>query len=301
MIDKNAFDEKIRIIKNLANHATPHSAHMRVLARIAGCMAPYAPCGSFACPVCGPDLGDEFVGMTSRFMRIHRNKVGKEVPWKFVTLIPSPFLPVRTTLDRSRVATRLPRLPADVKREIWFKVQRAEIRTLIGALDFSYSEDERTQAIAAGKAFKPHWSVHMHGLVPADQITPEVVRALHALFPRSDEVPKPIDIKDFDGNPWAIAYSMKTRIQRRLTIMGTSWDRNGQPRLARNTRYRPLRPRQEAELRLMLDRMAMRDRLVLVGVKLCENGSRRWFAPSSSQLTALPPKKIIQTSWPSFV
>jgi hypothetical protein len=239
--------------------------------------------------------------MTSNFMRIHRNNAGKPVLWKYVTFIPFPFLPVRTTLDRSRVPTRLPRLPADVRREIWFKVQKARIRTLIGALDFSYNEDERPHAIAAGKAFQPHWSVHLHGFVPADQITPQVVTALRAMFPRSDEVPKPVDIKDFDGNPRAPAYSMKTRIQRRLTIMGTSWDRNGQPRLARNTRYRPLRPRQEAELRLMLDRMAMRDRLVLVGVKLCENGSKRWFIPSPSLLTALPPKKIIPTNWPSLV
>jgi hypothetical protein len=83
--------------------------------------------------------------------------------------------------------------------------------------------------------------------------------------------------------------------------MSKSWDRNGQPRLARNASYRPLRPPQQAELSLMLDRMAMRDRLVLVGVKLVERDSRSYFAPNSSLLAALPPKKIPMTNGRSLV
>ena len=293
-----AFDEKIRLIRNLAKHATPDSEHMDVIARIAGCKPPYAPCGSFACVVCGPGMGDEFLGMTSRFMRIRRSKAGKEEDWKFVTIAPSPILALRERWKLRPHEGRRHKLPAEVKSEIERKARKAGITTLIGALDFSYNEDGRQDKIAAGEAFESHWSIHMHGFVPADQLTPQVVRALRGMFPRSDEVPKPVDIQDFDGNPRAIAYSIKPEILRRVTIMGSSRDRKGQPRLARNTRYRPLRPQQEAELRLMLDRMAMRDRLVLVGVKLCDNGSKRWFAPRSSLVTASLPKRSCRPAGP---
>lgn len=51
----------------------------------------------------------------------------------------------------------------------------------------------------------------------------------------------------------------------------------------------------------MLDRMAMRDRLVLVGVKLVERDSRSYFAPNSSLLAALPPKKIPMINGRSLV
>jgi hypothetical protein len=105
-------------------------------------------------------------------------------------------------------------------------------------------------------------------LAPAEQITANAKRILRATLRSSNEVPRPTKIQTFDGNVRALLYGEKPNYFRRETVVGIGYDRKGKPQLCRNSRSRPLRPWQDANLRAVIDKLTLEDRLVLVGLKV---------------------------------
>jgi len=139
------------------------------------------------------------------------------------------------------------------------KIGRAGIRTLIGAVDWSFNEDK-------GKNRK-RWYRHIHCVI-ADGGTDAVLEALKERFPKSRDVHKPVRVTQWDGDPKALRYLVKQPTKRRISFIGKRFDKtSGKHRKCRDTDKQPLRSRDRLELLLHLDDIGFSGRLFLKGVQ----------------------------------
>jgi hypothetical protein len=139
------------------------------------------------------------------------------------------------------------------------KIGRAGIRTLIGAVDWSFNEIK-------GKNRK-RWSRHIHGVIP-ERGTEADLEALKNQFPESRDVRKPVYVVPWDGEPKALRYLVKQPTKRRISFMGKRFDKaSGKHRKCRDTDKQPLRSRDRLELLLHLDDIGIAGRLFLKGVQ----------------------------------
>jgi hypothetical protein len=139
------------------------------------------------------------------------------------------------------------------------KIGRAGIRTLIGAVDWSFNE-------VKGKNRK-RWSRHVHGVIPNGGNDADI-DALKKQFPKSRDVRKPLHVAQWDGDSKALRYLMKQATKRRISFMGQRFDKtSGNHRACRDTDHQPLRSSDKLELLLHLDDIGIAGRLVLKGVQ----------------------------------
>jgi hypothetical protein len=251
---------KRKAIKLLRKHETVKNGYAKVIRRLSGCNR-LEPCGSFACEPCSTIHQANFVRAALTFMRDCERRKGRPIKWYVISIVPYPLIV-------GELGKRYSKLPHEAKQEMLKVLQEAGLGIFIGALDFSRNEDHRQLNAIDGKQFASHWSVHLYGFVPEEEITARAERILRATFRRSNEVPLPVKILPFDGNVRALLYGMKPNFFRRVTVIGKGYDRKGNPRLCRNSRSRPLRPWQDASLRVVVNKLTLTDRLVLIGVKL---------------------------------
>jgi hypothetical protein len=159
------------------------------------------------------------------------------------------------------------------------KIGRAGILTLIGAVDWSLNE-------VRGKSRK-RWSRHLHGVIPEGDTNAEL-EALKKQFPKSRDVRKPVHVAPWDGDPKALRYLMKQPTKRRISFMGTRFDKkSGKRRKCRDTDKQPLRFAERLELLLHLDHIGISGRLVLKGVQFMNlSGKGPAFLDRQSQARA---------------
>jgi hypothetical protein len=140
------------------------------------------------------------------------------------------------------------------------KIGRAGIRTLIGAVEWSFNELKGEN--------RKRWSRHLHGVIP-EGVADATLKALRRQFPKSRDVRKPVRLEQWDGNPTALRYLVKrTNRRRRISFMGMRFDKKlGKNRQYRDTDKQPLRSRERLELLLHLDDIGIAGRLVLKGVQ----------------------------------
>jgi hypothetical protein len=139
------------------------------------------------------------------------------------------------------------------------KIGRAGIPILIGAIDLSFNE-------VKGKSRK-RWSRHVHGVIP-ERAAEDKLKVLKQKFPKCRDVRKPVRIAPWDGDPTALRYLVKPPTKRRISVMGTRFDKtSGEHRKCRDTDNQPLRWRDRLELLLHLDDIGVAGRLVLKGVQ----------------------------------
>jgi hypothetical protein len=180
--------------------------------------------------------------------------------WSLISIVPNPF--VRTASGKIRGKG-----PDEVREEVRRIISNAGISLFLGGLDASYNEDSR---LDISVRFAEHWSWHVFGIAPTQEITPEVYKRLHRGFESSPAVPKPIWTKPFDGRDAALMYIMKPNFCRRVTAFRKELGKNDRRRV---TRKRPLRPWQAEAIRSILSELCVEDRLVLVGAKAVRNSA----------------------------
>lgn len=167
----------------------------------------------------------------------------------------------------------------DLDRQLRAALRKARISLAIGGFDISMNEHQ-------SGVFTPHWKPHAWVFVSEQEVLAKE-KVLRAEFPKEKEaVPKPVMIKNWDGDIRAIAYATKAMFNRRVSLPRQQ-GKDGGATKRKNVRYRDLRAHQKMELLLALDRIGLRRRLFLYRAKLQETGDM-----SDSEVAIRPKRQI---------
>ena len=211
-------------------------------------------CGHPGCPRCADALQRLLVRVVSRY---HAARPRGET-WVTVSII----LPVEGG-DGHIDFLAWRRRCAALLREVGISLG-------VFGLDLSWNEDHR-HALPEAEWFAPHACVHLYGLAPVAEV--EVVKAkLKRRVQPTMAVPRPVQIKFWDGGAAAIAYLHKPDFQRRQTIEKFDEQRG---KLVRDTRDRPLTVEQQIRTIRALERAGLTGRLMLVGLRMELGGPNR--------------------------
>ena len=247
-----AHAERLRLIKRLRRFGKDNSSALEVASRLTGC-GPRRRCFSGACPECARAFQRAVVTATVRFLEADTGRLGRR------TTILSPI----STLGIIEPGKLDSTILRDVRLHVTKVLASAGVRTAIIGVDLSFNEDR-------DGAFDPHWLVHVRAIVPR-QLPTHMLGQLRKEFPTTALIPKPFRAVSFDGNLTGIAYTIKPSFGRRQSYLQAK-PAGDSVRLCRNTRGRPLTGEQAVELAVFLDRIGLRKRLILHGLRLLDTG-----------------------------
>jgi hypothetical protein len=146
------------------------------------------------------------------------------------------------------------------------RLGRAGISWFLGGSDWSFNEHENDR-------YQPHWSHHFYGFTTCTD-PEDLKKKLQAQFPKTDAIPRPVQVQEWDGNKKPIAYMVKSKFNRRIaTDDGQRFDKdNKKNRSCRATDKQPLKSSQRRELLLHLDQIGLQGRLVLRWLQILHLG-----------------------------
>ena len=216
-------------------------AEMHYLADILAVCRPGAPCLSAACAVCSRVFQRRAVALADEVIRKPaRERLRNRT--SFATLIPADCSVPPDALTAEMCLAAIARVEAGL---------RVLGLPAVGALDISINEDR-------DGGVPTHWCPHGHAVV-LDWLTDEQVANATALFPKSPLVSRPVHVVDLDQRENGLAYALKPDRVRRVAYTDSS-DPNRNAH--RNTRRRPLRPWQAAQLALVEHQLGFENRLI---------------------------------------
>ena len=207
---------------------------------------PRARCKSAACPACCGAAQRLYTKITKDFLL---NKCSDDATTVCVSIVPADGTSKRGHLSNAQHVRNVRRWKT--------ALGRAGVSWFIGATDLSFNEHKDGR-------YSPHWSEHFYGFTETDD--PEVLkRNLRKQFPKTDAIPRPVTVKEWDGRKAALQYAVKDIFWRRIgTDDGRRFDkRTGTERSCRATDKQPLRSSQRCELVLHLDEVGVQGRLLL--------------------------------------
>jgi hypothetical protein len=143
---------------------------------------------------------------------------------------------------------------------------RAGVAWFIGASDWSFNEHQDNR-------YQPHWAHHFYGFT-ATTDPDDLKKRLQAQFPKTDAIPRPVKVQEWDGKKKPIRYMLKSEFFRRLgSDEGQRFNKAiGKDRSCRATDKQPLRSSQKRELLLHLDQIGFQGRLMLRWVQILHLG-----------------------------
>jgi hypothetical protein len=144
---------------------------------------------------------------------------------------------------------------------------RAGVTWFIGVTDWSFNEhiDGR---------YEPSWQEHFYGFTATDD-PKQLKKQLKKQFPATDAIPRPVQVKVWDGDQAAIEYMLKTEFRRRIgTDEGQRHEMDSaEKRECRATDKQPLRKAEKHELRMHLDEIGIQGRFVMRWLQFVRLGS----------------------------
>jgi hypothetical protein len=143
---------------------------------------------------------------------------------------------------------------------------RAGVTRFIGGSDWSFNEHEDGR-------YQPHWAHHFYGFT-ATTDPDDLKKRLQAQFPKTDAIPRPVKVQEWDGKKKAIRYMAKSEFFRRIgSDDGQRFNKaTGKKRSCHATDKQPLRSSQKRELLLHLDQIGLQGRLILRWVQILHLG-----------------------------
>jgi hypothetical protein len=211
----------------------------------------FTPCQSAICPRCAKHWQTALVHAVEQ----HFKTIPDGTKLLFVTIIPNePYEPGELSSFN----------PTNFHRRMKYKLDRAGAIEAAGALDISLNEHKTNR-------YPRFWCPHYHGLVLVSDKR-KFRRKLRKQVSSSDIILKPIDIRDWDGDPKLIHYIFKTELnRRRITFEGAQLsieqeDQSGES--GQGVRYDKLRNADQRELILALHRLGFSSRVSLSCLRL---------------------------------
>jgi hypothetical protein len=214
-----------------------------------------ARCKSPACPECSTAAQDLVTEVTRKFLK-KKSKTAKIVA---VSIVPA---------DGTSSSGQL--TPGQHHRNVrrWKDaLGRAGVTWFLGGSDWSFNEHENDR-------YEPNWSHHLYGFTTTTD-PEDLKKKLQAQFPKTDAIPRPVKVQEWDGDTKPIAYMVKLEFNRRIgTDEAQRFDKDtGENRSCRATDKQPLKSSQRRELLLHLDRIGLQGRLVLRWLQIVHLGT----------------------------
>jgi hypothetical protein len=207
-------------------------------------------CFSQACPQCAKAEQALLASATGKFT----SDQADETNIVFATIIPPNSSVPMGSLQEFDLA--------NFKRRVRDGLAKTSAIWAAGAVDLTLNEHR-------DDVFEAHWSPHAHLITATDDIN-DLVHGLRASFPRSDKAPRPVVVKEWDGDFRAFSYVFKPHFARRISIArATRFNpRTNGTRSCRATTYDRLRVSERIELALFLDAIGLGGRLLFRNVRL---------------------------------
>jgi hypothetical protein len=236
-------------IRLLRRHAKDNgSAAVRTLADRLDACSRRQPCTSGACAVCGRAIQRWFVQNGGRLIG-QFGGTAAAANLLMVTISPdfgqTPFNQLTPSAVLA-IAAKLRRL-----------LLKAGVKLAFGGIDFSVNRDSDDR--------EEYVQVHVCLFIPCSS-WPHSDLQLRRNINKSRTVPRPFNVKRFDGNNAGLAYAMKYEFKRRIGYHQSPNVRRDS-RSCINTRLRPLRGYNWVKLMLLIDRLTLGNRIFLIGVK----------------------------------
>jgi hypothetical protein len=147
---------------------------------------------------------------------------------------------------------------------------RAGVTWLLGATDWSFNEHKNGR-------YHESWLEHFYGFTVTDE-PKKLRRSLKEQFPPNDAIPRPVQVKSWDGDKTAIDYMLKPVFKRRIgTDEGQRHDQeSGGERECRATDKQPLRAEQKHELLMFLDQIGIQSRFLMRWLQFVHLAGTGW-------------------------
>jgi hypothetical protein len=145
---------------------------------------------------------------------------------------------------------------------------RAGVTWFIGGSDWSFNEHDEDR-------YPRHISHPFYGFTASTDDVQSLKRDLQELFPKTDAIPRPVKVQEWDGKKKPIRYMAKSKFFRRIgSDEGQRFNKtNGNNRSCRATDKQPLRSSQKRELLLHLDQIGLQGRLILRWLQILNLGT----------------------------
>ena len=131
------------------------------------------------------------------------------------------------------------------------------IKSGIGGIDFSFNEDRENK-------WQPFICPHVYLITSTDD-REKPRRTLKKIFPKTDEVRRPIKLPLFHNIPYRRSYSLKMTFKRRISHHKTR--KENPTKKSRNTSNDDLRVDQRIELFKYLHKIGLAARVIFRGLK----------------------------------
>jgi hypothetical protein len=214
-----------------------------------------ARCKSPACPECSAAARDLVTEVTRRFLKEKA---------KTATIVCVSIVPADGTSNRGQLS--LAQHARNIRR--WKEtLGRAGVAWFVGGSDWSFNEHDEDR-------YPKHISHHFYGFT-ATTDPDDLKKRLQAQFPKTDVIPRPVKVQEWDGKKKPIRYMAKSKFFRRIgSDEGQRFNKtNGKDRSCRATDKQPLRSSQRRELLLHLDQIGLQGRLVLRWLQILHLGT----------------------------
>ena len=247
-------EDRLKRIKFLRNHRSNVEA-LRLAERLEGC-CPKHRCLSGACPECGRLLQRAWVRESGRLIRSMSGQGDELVALSLV--LPNSVV---AQGDLKSFDVR------NMQRRLKSRLDDADIDVAIGAIDFSFNEDEQ------GK-YPGFWCPHAY-VIAATENRHRLAARLNG-FRTSPEIPHPTKVTPFKNTADRRSYAMKMHFARRIGYDDQRIQNNGKIRYFRNTRPDRLRAIERLELMLFLDQIGFGERAIFRFVKPVIKDRENW-------------------------
>jgi hypothetical protein len=212
-------------------------------------------CKSPACPECSAAARDLVTEVARKFLK----EKAKTATIACVSIVPADGIvaPGQLSLAQHR---------RDVRR--WKEaLGRAGVTWFIGGSDWSFNEHDEHR-------YPRHISHHFYGFTATTDLD-DLKKRLQAQFPKTDVIPRPVKVQEWDGKQKPIRYMAKSKFFRRIgSDEGERFNKaNGNNRSCRATDKQPLKSSQRRELLLHLDQIGLQGRLILRWLQILHLGT----------------------------
>lgn len=241
-----AKEERLRRIRFLRKHGKFNGEALRLANQLQECCRKHR-CLSGACPECGRLLQRAWVRECGLLIS------SLECPGAELVAL-SLISPNSTAAQGALNSFDL----KNMQRRLKFQLDNAEIDAVIGAIDFSFNEDEH------GK-YPGFWCPHPY-VIAATEDRHRLAAGLNGFGP-SPEIPHPTKVTPFNNAAHRRSYAMKMHFARRIGYDDQRIQINGKIRYFRNTRLDRLRAMERLELVLFLDKIGFADRAIFQFIK----------------------------------
>jgi hypothetical protein len=177
-----------------------------------------------------------------------------------------PFCPVAITLVPTGLTSKVGELGeptvSQVHRRVTDHFAKANVYRAVGVLEVSLVEHSSDR-------YPPAWVWHLHG-VALTRNPDALAKRLKMAFPRTDVVPRPVQVVPWDGSRKWLRYCHKIDDRCRVGVNDQlHFDvRKQQPRTCRTTERRSLTPDERLELLLFHDSISLDSRILTKGAQL---------------------------------